>query len=164
MGLRTRRFLCAGAALLAVLALAGPAAGAQPSREVIELDDPVFEADVAAFLTEECGTEIEADLEGRITVLVFDKPGSEGLVEHNIYEAKYTFTNPETGAVFSLHDAGPDTYFVRDGTLFLASSGRSTTGTGVIGRVVRDAATRERVFEAGKPVGDFVERVCEALT
>ena len=78
MGLRTRRFLCAGAALLAVLALAGPAAGAQPSREVIELDDPVFEADVAAFLTEECGTEIEADLEGRITVLVFDKPGERG--------------------------------------------------------------------------------------
>ena len=163
MRLRTTRFLCAGAALFAVLALAGPAAGAQPSREVFDLDSPVFEADVAAFLTEECGTEIEADLEGRITVLVFEDAVS-GVVERDIYEAKYTFTNPETGAVFSLHDAGPDTWVVRDGTLFLASSGRSTTGTGVIGRVVRDLATGERVFEAGKPTGDFVERVCEALT
>ena len=72
--------------------------------------------------------------------------------------------DPETGAVFSLHDAGPDTWSAAMHALPLRPRGGLTTGTGVIGRVVRDLATGERVFEAGKPIGDFVERVCEALT
>ena len=154
----------AAVALLAVLALAGPAAGAKPTREVVDLDDPVLEAEEEAFLAEVCGTEIDVDLEGRIIVLIFDKPVNKGVVELNIFEFEATFTNPETGATLTLHDVGPDVYLVRDGELFIALTGRSTTGSGVIGRVVIDLATGEAVFEAGKPVGDYVERVCEALT
>ena len=115
-------------------------------------------------MTAACGTEIDVDLTGRIIVLVFDKPVSEGVVELNVFHIDATFTNPETGATLSLHDVGPDVYFVRDGKLFVAVTGRSTTGSGVIGRVVFDVETGEVVFEAGKPVGDYVETVCEALT
>lgn len=158
------RSICAGVALAALLLFAAPATAGKPSREVIDLDDPVLEAEEAASLTEACGTEIDADFSGRIIVLVFDKPVSEGVVELNVFHIDVTFTNPETGAALSIHDVGPDVSFVRDDQVFVAITGRSITGSGVIDRVVIDLETGEAVFEAGRPVGDYVETVCEALT
>ncbi len=160
---RLARAICAGVALTAMLAFAGPAAGAKPSRVVIDLDDPAIEAEEAALVSEACGTEIDVDLSGRIIILVLDKPDT-GVVELNVFHIEATFTNPKTGATFSLLDVGPDVYFVRDGKLFVAITGRSLTGSGVIGRVVVDVETGEVVFEAGQPVGDYPEIVCEALT
>jgi hypothetical protein len=161
---RLGRFVWASVALIALLAFAGPAAGGPPDRDVIDLDDPALEAEEAALLTRACGTEIDVDLSGRIIFLVLDKPVDAGVTELNIYGFRATFTNPETGATLSLHDVGPDVVFVRDGKLFIALTGRSTTGSGVIGRVVVDLETNEVVLEAGKPVGDYVEVVCEAVT
>jgi hypothetical protein len=160
---RLARAICGIVALTAMLAFAGAAAGAKPTRVVVDLDDPVIEAEFAAQLTKACGTEIDADLSGRIISLVLDKPDT-GVVALDVFHIEATFTNPETGATFSLLDVGPDVYFVRDGQLFVAITGRSLTGSGVIGRVVIDLETEEAVFEAGKPVGDFVETVCQALT
>jgi hypothetical protein len=66
----------------------------------------------------------------------------------------------------SIVDVGPDIYsFDRTtGNLIVAITGRSLTGSGVIGRVVIDTVTGEVISSAGNPQGDWVENACAALT
>ncbi len=154
----------AAAIIVATLALAasGPAAADPPTGTVIDQDDPVFEAEIAALLTDECGVPVAADTEGR--VIVFERT-SQRVPEMSVFHLRATFTNLETGQTARLIDAGPDQLRrdPRTGELSFAIIGRSTTGSGVIGRVVEDADGNV-IFQAGREYGDWVAGVCAQLT
>jgi hypothetical protein len=158
------RVLCTAAAVMAVsLLVAAAAFAAQPTREVVSLDDPATEADLSAFLTAQCGTEIAVDLSGHVIILVFTDKNGDFVRELDVFEIQGTFTNPETGETTTIVDAGPDIVTLKDDSLFVAITGRSLTGSGVIGRVVVNLETGEMVFVAGKRVGDFVANLCAEL-
>lgn len=163
--LEMRRSVLLAVCALVALALASPALAAKPSKEVISLDNPEDEAFYSALLTEECGVPVEADFEGTVTVHVFTDRDGEFKREIDKYWIRDTFTNTETGASVLLRDVGPDIIWVgRDGATYIALTGRSLTGSGVIGRVVFNFDTGELIGEAGKPVGSIADQVCPFLT
>ena len=153
-------------AVLAILALvlgAAPAAlAAGPTREVFDLDDPALDVEEAAFWTDVCGFAVGVDNSGHITALVFPD-GRRSMVRIDSYHIRATYTNLATGTSVRLRDIGPDRWYVRNGTLYVGVTGRSTTGSGVIGLVVIDVATGDVVHQAGNEVGLFQDRLCAAL-
>ena len=160
-----RRFVLLVVVGLLSLALASPALAAKPSKEVISLDDPEAEAFYSALLTEACGVPVEADFEGTVTVHVFTDRHGEIKREIHKYWIRDTFTNTETGATVLLRDVGPDIIWVgRDGDTYIALTGRSLTGSGVIGRTVYNLDTGELISESGKVVGSIADQVCPHLT
>jgi hypothetical protein len=153
-------------AVVLTLAVAGAAAAARPEKTVISFDDPALEAEVAADLTAACGAPIAVDLSGKVEIIVFDKSQQAGVTEVDAYETRATFTNTDTGATTSLVDAGPDLlkYDAKTGRVVLAITGRSLTGSGVVGRVVVDLDTGEILSVAGLTKGDWIENICAELT
>lgn len=166
---RTHGFMRAVAAAMAAIALlaltVGSTLGARPLKMTIDLDDPGEEADASAFLTDACGFGVAVDIEGSVTLHVFlDRDGEWGR-EIDKWWIRDTFTNVETGASILLKDVGPDVIRVdREGRLTVAITGRSLTGSGVIGRVVIDADTGEVLHIAGKDVGSIADQVCDAIS
>lgn len=160
-----RRTLRLAAAALISLALATPAMAAKPHREVISLDDPEAEAFYGALLSDACGVPVEADFEGTVTVHVFSDRHGNFKREIDKYWIRDRFTNTDTGATVLLRDVGPDIYWIgRDGATYIALTGRSLTGSGVIGRTVFNVDTGELISESGKVVGSIVDQVCPHLT
>lgn len=153
------------AAILGFAMLTGPASAAAPTRIMVDLDDPAFEADVAGFLSDACGVEIEADASGHVIILLFSGHRGEVKPEIDVFGTHITFTNVGTGVTYRLVDVGPDVYSVdpESGHLTVAITGRSLTGSGVIGRVVVDLETGEVLSSKGNPEGDWVENACAAL-
>jgi hypothetical protein len=158
--------LLALAAVLGFALFAGPAAAAKPTKIVVDLNDPAFEAELADILTTACGTEIAADTSGHVIVLLFGGRKGETRPEIDVFGLHATFTNVEKGATYSIVDVGPDIYsFDRTtGHLTVAITGRSLTGSGVFGRVVIDTVTGEVISSAGNPQGDWIGNACAALT
>jgi hypothetical protein len=154
------------AAVVVFALLVGTAAAASPTKLVFDLNDPVVEADFAGILTTACGTEITADLRGHVIVLLFAGRKGETRPEIDVFGTHATFTNVDTGATYSLVDVGPDIYAFdrKTGHLTVAVTGRSLTGSEVIGRVVFDLDTGKIISSAGNPQGDWVENACAALT
>jgi hypothetical protein len=148
------------------LALAVTATAASPSKTVISFDDPVLEGEIAADLTAACGGPIAVDLSGKVEIIVLDKSTQAGAIEIDAYQTRGTFTNTATGATATLVDAGPDLvkYDPKTGHVVVAITGRSITGSGVIGRVVVDLDTGETLSVSGLAKGDFVESLCSELT
>lgn len=136
------------------------AAGAPPEMERIDLS--VFTEDETAFASEACGFPVEADLSGHVITTVFSSTSSPVLAIDR-FNLRITYTNASTGETAFVVDAGPD---IRQRTT-IAVIGRSTTGSGVIGRVVFDADTDEILFEAGHRdnagAGAYIDAVCDAL-
>ena len=158
-----RRLLAAVS--IAALVLTGAAVAAKPTQFRVSLDDPVLEADLAAVLTDACGTAVTANTGGFILVKLFDRKGGGGPAEMSVFHLTATFTNVATGATTSLLDVGPDRLtFDRNGNPIITIIGRSLTGSGVIGRVVVDATTGTVLSSSGRGVGDWVENVCAELT
>jgi hypothetical protein len=155
-----RRLTVLIGALASVLAFAATAAAAPPEVFQISFDDPAVEAEEAAFVSGICGFPITVDLDGKVVVHVFD--GGQTL-EIDSFNIRGTYTNPANGKTYKLIDSGPDIAFVRDGKAFVAVTGRSLTGSGVIGRVVFDLETGEAVFTAGNDRGFYVDVICSAL-
>ena len=154
-------FICG----LLLLAVASPVAAAKPSKEVISLDNPEDEAFFSALLTEECGVPVEADFEGTVTVHTFTDRDGDFKREIAKFWIRDTFTNTETGASVLLRDVGPDIlFFGKDGALYVAITGRSLTGSGVIGRTLINLDTGEVIRESGKFVGSIADQVCPPLT
>jgi len=153
-------------AAVITLALAITAAAASPSRTVISFDDPILEAEIAADLTAACGAPIAVDLSGKVEIIALNKSTQAGAIEIDAFETRGTFTNTATGATATLVDAGPDLvkYDAKTGHVVVAITGRSITGSGVIGRVVVDLDTGEVLSVAGLAKGDFVENLCSELT
>jgi hypothetical protein len=155
-----RRRAILTAALLCVLGLTATASAARPQVFQFSFDDPAIEAGEAAFVSDVCGFPVEVDLEGKVVVHIF---GGGRTVQVDSYSIRGLYTNPANGKTWRLVDAGPDRVYVRDGELFLGITGRSLTGSGVIGLVVIDLATGEAVFTAGNERGFYVDTICAAL-
>ena len=150
-------------ATFAMLLTAAPAAlAAGPVRTVFSLNDPALDTDEAAFWTATCGFAVGVDNSGHINVLEFPA-GSRSMLEIDAYDVHTTYVNLATGTTVRLRDAGPDRFYVRDGRVYVGITGRSTTGTGVIGLVVFDFETGAIVHTAGNDVGLFQDTLCEAL-
>lgn len=164
----SRRFARAATTVVAALALAAvvavPALAAPPVRETFDLDDPAAEASWSAFLTDACGFPVAVDFAGSVTSHVFLDTSGEWSHQVDKWWIRDRFTNVATGATILLKDVGPDVYRIdRDGHLTIAITGRSLTGSGVIGRVVVDLDTGEVVHMAGREVGSVPDQVCPAI-
>jgi hypothetical protein len=159
-----RPFIVIGSALVLVLTLAAPVSAGKPTRETFDLDDPAEEAFWAEVMTEACGVPVAVDFEGSVRVKVWTDKAGGFKREIDKWFIRDTFTNLATGASILLKDVGPDHYWIsKDGHLMLAITGRSLTGSGVIGRVVIDLDTGETVHSSGKEVGSMTDQVCGAI-
>jgi hypothetical protein len=161
-----KRILVLPALAVAMLALAFPAAAGKPVKFVVDLGTPANEAELAAIFTAACGAPISVAADGKVIVIVLDKPSARGVIEINAYEFHALVTNLSTGATTTIVDAGPDVLRIdpETGHLFVAITGRSTTGSGVIGRVVIDLDTGEVLSVSGNELGDPVEAICAEVT
>ena len=159
-----RSALIALAAGELVALVATPASAAKPTREVISLDDPGAEAFWSAELSAACDAPIVADFEGTVTTHVFTDQNGEFKRGISKFWIRDTFTNTATGASILLKDVGPDLVFIgKDGALYVAITGRSLTGSGVIGRTLINLDTGEFVQESGRVVGSIFEQVCPII-
>lgn len=161
-----KRILVLPVLAILMLALAFPAAAGKPVKFVVDLGTPANEADIAAFLSDACGAPIAVEADGKLIIIVLDKPKAQGVVEINAYEFHALVTNVATGATTTIVDAGPDLFKIdpKTGHLLLAITGRSTTGSGVIGRFVIDLDTGEVVAVSGNDLGDFADLICAEIT
>lgn len=149
------------ATLMALLTVS--ALGARPTKETVDLDDPQSEADWSAFMTEACGFPVAVDFEGSVTYHTFVDRHGEWSHAIDKWWVRDRFTNVESGASILLKDVGPDIWRVNAaGQLTIAITGRSLTGSGVIGRVLINLDTGETV-SSGKEVGSIVDQVCPAI-
>jgi hypothetical protein len=107
------------------------------------------------------GDVLRTDVTGWVQVRAFDRSGNRN-VELDVFHLLITYTT-SAGETFVFRDVGPDHYYLDNGELIVAASGRST-GTGVIGHVVINLDTGVVEFTAGKAFGDIDELACATLT
>jgi hypothetical protein len=107
------------------------------------------------------GVVLRADVTGWVQLLTFGQPRNRN-VELDLFHLLITYTT-SAGETFVFHDVGPDHYYLDNGELIVAVSGRST-GSGVIGHVVINLDTGAVEFAAGNAFGDIDELACATLT
>ncbi len=125
-----------------------------------------IEGDLSELFTDVCGFPVNVDTEGWFKEIEIDAAdrGKRQPVLRTIYHITSEVFTSEWGTFKIRQDVGPDVVFVENGEFKAAVTGRSLTGSGVIGRVVYDLATGEIESEAGRRVyEDFFATVCEAL-
>ncbi len=151
-------------------ALSVPVAGAAPRPNENAKPTIVYfeetEDETAALFTEFCGFPVEVDAEGWVKIIPLNTSGNgkRQPLELNIYHVSTLVFTSKWGSFTAPLDVGPDVIYMEDGVVKVALTGRSTTGSGVIGRVVLNTETGEVEFEAGRRVyDDFVAAVCSAL-
>ncbi|MBA3259135.1 MAG: hypothetical protein H0T68_06695 [Gemmatimonadales bacterium] len=120
--------------------------------ELIDEDAPAVDCEAGEFLDLHFG--------GWIQFRVFDEPVKRN-VELDVFHVVGTFTNT-AGETFLFRDIGPEHYYLDDGNLIVASSGRF--GGGLIGHIVTNLTTGETEFIAGKEFAGAEALACEALT
>jgi hypothetical protein len=151
-----RRSIGLPAAAMLVLALATPVAAARPDI-VSFADDDVADGE---FYSGVCGFEITAESSGHV-VFHNDKRGANTSISNwNIIVRLHS----EEGSYF-LVDSGPDMFHRRAGTESFTVSGRSLTGSTVIGRVEVDLDTGEVTIH-GNQVGSQIfdlSWICDEL-
>ena len=127
----------------------------------VNLDDPEIEAEESAFFTEFCGFPVTVDLEGGFQILLVSASprAKRQTVELHNFRLRYTFTNA-AGESTKETVAGPDRFYIQDGQLFLAITGRSIGG---IGLFVINLETGEVVKIAGRDPG-IDATVCDPLS
>lgn len=157
------RVLAALAVLAMVLGAAPAALAAGPVRISIDLNDPQNDIDETAWASGFCGFAITAEVSGHILGFEFPDNG-RSVFALNVYNQKVTYRNVATGATLRLRDIGPDRFYTKDGRAYVAVTGRSTTGSGVIGLVVIDLETGDIVHSSGNDVGFFYDGFCAALS
>jgi hypothetical protein len=147
--------------LLTATVGAGTVSAARPTIVRVDVSDPAREAGFEADLLQACGFAVDVEASGHVIVHEFN--GNPRLVEISNYRMFETFSaNGKTLTVRP--DSGPDVLWVgRDGDLYIALTGRSVTGSGVIGRTVFNITELELVTVHGHELGDFIAWVCEGL-
>ena len=151
------------AAMALLLLVAAPVQAARPEIEVVDVASAENEAETEAFLLVVCGFAIDFEGEGHVITQTFDRAhGQRVVTSMSHYRLSETFSANGTTIVVRV-DAGPDIFFSDSGVDYLAITGRSITGSGVIGRTVYDLETGEVVSQAGNEVGDFLALLCTEL-
>lgn len=150
---------------MALVVQAVPAHAAPKGNEnktVVHLDDPEEWAALSEEISAECGFDVVVDGFGWVQIMTFsDQRGRTQHEELNVYHSRIVAS--ANGQTIEILDVGPDHFFVRDGVAYLALTGRSITGSGVIGHVVVNLDTGEVEFEAGNVQGDWIENLCTNL-
>ena len=160
-----RRFYVAGlvACLLmatSVPALAVPASNQNKQVYVFTEEDALGEA---AAVTAECGFPIDVTITGWVQTKSFRAGGGDRQqASIDVYHSDIIYTTGDRS--FAIHDVGPDHHYWLDGVLYVAITGRSLTGSGVIGHVIVNTETGELVFQAGNDQGFYRTNVCAALS
>lgn len=157
------RVRAAFVALVLGLALPASVLGARPEHSSLTFNDPAIDVEETAFVSAYCDFPVEADFSGRIGFLVFDRNGAPGTFEIGVYGLRGTYVNPENGKVVRVRDIGPDRFYIRDGIGYVAVTGRSEGGTGIIGVVKINLDTGEVVHQAGNEIGYAYDRICAEL-
>lgn len=146
------------ASVALVLGVTSSTLAAGPTREVVLLED-------SAVFDEVCpGFPVRIDFTGKETYIVFGE-GARRVGEIDTYLYVTTYTNTQNGTSLSIRDSGPDRWYVDDGRLYIAVTGRPTTSTGVIGVVIIDFETFDIVFQAGNEdyVPTYFSTLCDRL-
>jgi hypothetical protein len=104
------------------------------------------------------GATLDAHVQGWIQVRLFDHGPN---LELDVFHIVLRFTNA-AGRTYTFRDVGPDHFYLKDGNVFVASSGRISGG--LIGRIVTNLTTGETVFIAGKQFAGVESLACAALT
>jgi hypothetical protein len=153
-------------AVVGLLALGLPAAAiaAPPTRFVVDLNDPETDVAESDYVSGLCGFEIDAEVAGHIIFTLFEDASQRHVVELDHFGIRTTYTNPATGAVVRVRDIGPDRYYISDGVLHVAITGRSEGGTGIVGVVKINLETGEVEHVAGNDIGVFFDRLCGQLS
>jgi hypothetical protein len=164
MNSRIRRLWALLAAVALSAMLVAPAMAAKPDADTIDLDDPFLEAGLAADISDACGTEMAVDAEGQLRIKVFSDRQGDFKREIDKWFIRIQVWNVATDESVLIRDVGPDIIWInKDGDLLVAITGRSLTGSGVIGRTVINISTGELVSQSGMEVGDFIDNVCAAI-
>lgn len=151
------------AALIIALMLPASALGGRPTHEVVTFNDPAIDDEESAFVSAYCGFPVEAEFGGRVGYIILDRQGAPGTFELDVYGFRGTYVNPENGNVVRVRDIGPDRFYVQDGIAYVAVTGRSEGGTGVVGVVKINLTTGDVVHESGHVIGYAYDRVCAGL-
>ena len=160
-----RRFWLAGLVACLLMAISVPAVAAPRSNEnkdvyVFTEEDALAEAAAA---TAGCGFAIDVTLTGWVQTKTLKAGGGDRQQDSiNVFHSDIIYTAGDMS--FRIHDVGPDHYYWLDGVLYVAVTGRSLTGSGVIGHVIINAETGEVVFQAGNDQGFYGANVCAALS
>lgn len=129
--------------------------------------DAALEAFLEELLTPTCGVPVSVDGTGKVVSKVFtDRDGQITRAQDN-YSQRFVVTNTLTGATSVIRDTGPDRVLFEGGQpVTLQQIGRSTTGSGTIGRTVFDIrhGQMRELSRAGRPFVDFVANACAAIT
>lgn len=111
---------------------------------------------------------VTVDGVGRVTYKLFTDRDGRVVRAQDTYAQRFVVTNTLTGATYTIRDVGPDRVLFEDGApVVLQQIGRSTTGSGTIGRTVFTLTPDGDLVEqsrSGREFGDFVERTCSAIT
>ena len=152
------------AAIVLGLMVPAGALAAAPAHGAIWLNDPAEDVAETAFATNLCGFPVTAEVAGRIGFVELDRGAAPGTFALNVYGVRVSYTNPATGKTILLRDVGPDRFYVQDGVAYVAVTGRSVTGTGIVGVVKIDLTTGEVVHSAGNAIGVIYDDLCDDLS
>lgn len=152
---------CAAAVAVCLpLTLAGPASAAPPTHHVVDASTQQFRDAVAQDVSLRCGFPIEVTASsGHVRHTDFSR--ESGTVYLGRYATRVTFS--ANGRTVTLRDTGPDHVVVSGETVTLFMVGRSTTGSGNIGRTVVPLVGEGEVTMTGRYVGPFPDTLCLAL-
>jgi hypothetical protein len=168
-----RRSRAIAVGVFAALALAAPVQAAKPEFERIQIDDHF----VDEFLSDECGTEITADVTGHINARAWVDANDE-LTHEVVNFAIQIRWSSEHGSIFA-HDVGVDRItYLDDGSIIQAVIGgvQSFTAQGM-GRVYADVgrtvlhitfddvgnASVEVISQSGQHDEDQTGAICSVL-
>jgi hypothetical protein len=161
------RLVIGALAAMATLTLAGPTFAATPTREVFDYGTPEIEALIAADLLDRCGLEVTVDAVVTVTVTTWTKRDGTLLLETDMWNGKWTYTNVATGATTVLRVFGPDHFWLnKHGDLMhsITGIGGYYPGLGYFnGYVLINETTGEILRKMGKFFGDIEQVVCAPL-
>ena len=141
--------------LLACGLAAGPATGAGPTFERIDVDDTF--ADEA--FSEECGVDVTTTVRGHVILRAFSRDG--GLVQLNTLNLAITATAGDR--TFRFRDVGADSLRVTpDGTLVLSIIGQVPFEFAGVLKI--DPETEEVILEPKNRTAEQIAKACRFLT
>jgi hypothetical protein len=146
----------ASVVVLAGLLIPGVGLGAAPTIERIQVDETFVDEE----LSEACGVEVTAHIEGQVILRTFS---DEGTGVTNVNTLNLAATASADGNVFRLRDVGADLVRIEpDGTAVLLITGQVPFA--FAGALIIDLETEEVILEPRDRSEEQVARACKFLT